>query len=98
LSHQLIRDLQMWSKLAITETDERPIRPLPTNGIMHTDTEDVGFGGTLDVERNPGDPRQWQDQRIWEWKDKAECIAVRELKAIRMVLMGTLRERVKRRE
>jgi hypothetical protein len=37
-----------------------------------------------------------QDQRIWTWKDREECILVRELKAIRMVLMGTLGERVKK--
>jgi hypothetical protein len=65
---------------------------------MHTDAADVGFGGTLDVEGNPGDPGQWQDQEIWEWKDRAECISVRELEAIRMVFMGTLGERVKKEE
>jgi hypothetical protein len=86
----------MWRKLASTETDGRPIRPLPTNGIMHTGAADVGFGGTLDVDGNPGHPRKWQDQEIWQWKDKAECVSVRELKAIRMVLMRTLGERVKK--
>jgi hypothetical protein len=86
----------MWKKLASTETDGRPIRPLPNNGIMHTDAADVGFGGTLDVEGNSGDPGQWQDQGIWKWKIKEECISVRELKEIRMVLMGTLGERVKK--
>jgi hypothetical protein len=43
----------MWSN---TETDGRPIRPLPNKGIMHTDAADVGFDGTLDVEGNTGDP------------------------------------------
>jgi hypothetical protein len=43
LSHQSIRDLQMWRKLASTETDGRTIRPLPTNGIMPTDAADVGL-------------------------------------------------------
>jgi hypothetical protein len=74
LSHQSIRDLQMWRKIASTETDGHPIRPLATNGIMHTDAADVGFGGTLDVAGNPGDSGQWQDQGIWEWKDRAVCI------------------------
>jgi hypothetical protein len=86
----------MWRKLVSTETDGCPIRPLPTNGILHAEAADVGFGGTLDVGGNPGDPGQWQDQGIWEWKDRAECISVRELKAIRMVLMATLVERVKK--
>jgi hypothetical protein len=62
----------MWRKLASTETDGRPIRPLSTNEIMHTDAADVDFGGTLEVERNTVDPEQWQDQGIWEWKDRAE--------------------------
>jgi hypothetical protein len=62
----------MWRKLEITETDGRPIRPLPINGIMHTDAADVGFGGTLDVAGNPGYPGQRQDQGIGEWKDRAE--------------------------
>jgi hypothetical protein len=84
----------MWRKLASTETDGRPVRPLPTNGIMHIDAANVGFGGTLEVEGNPGDPEQWQEQGIWEWKDREECILVRELKEIRMLLMGTLGERV----
>jgi hypothetical protein len=62
---------------------------------MHTDAADMRFDGTLDIAGNPGDPGQWQDQGIWEWKDRAECISVKEVKAIRMVLMGTLVERVK---
>jgi hypothetical protein len=78
LSHQSIKDLQMRRKLESTEADGRPIRPLSINGIMHTDAADVGFGGTLDVAGNPGYLGQWQDQRIWEWKDRAECISVRE--------------------
>jgi hypothetical protein len=97
LSHQSIRDLQMWRELASTETDGRPIRPLPTNGIMRTDAADVGFGETLDVDGKPGDPGQWQDQLIWEWRVGEECISVRKLKAIRTVLMGTLGERVKKK-
>jgi hypothetical protein len=62
----------MWRKLASTETDGRQIRPLSTNGIKHTDAADVGFGGTLDVAGNPGDPEQWQNQGIWEWNARAE--------------------------
>jgi hypothetical protein len=48
----------------------------------NTDAADVGFGGTLDIAGNPGDPGQLQDQGVWEWKDTAECISVRKLKAI----------------
>jgi hypothetical protein len=98
LSHQSIRDLKTWRKLASNEKDERPMRPLPTNGIMHTDAADMGFGGTLDIAGKIGDPGQWQDQEIWEWKYRAECISVRELKAIRMVLMGILGKLVQKEE
>jgi hypothetical protein len=56
----------MWGKLARTETDGRPIRQLPTNGIMYIDAANLGFGETLDVAGNPGDPGQWKDQSIWE--------------------------------
>jgi hypothetical protein len=63
---------------------------------MRIDAADVGFGETLEFEGSPGDPGQWQKQGIWEWKDREECISVRELKAIRMGLMGTLGERVKK--
>jgi hypothetical protein len=37
-----------------------------TNGIMHTDAEDVGFGRTLDVASNLEHPGKWQEQGIWE--------------------------------
>jgi hypothetical protein len=92
MSHQSIRDLQMWSKLASTETDERPIRPLSTNGIMHTGAADVRFGGTLDDADNPKDP-SGRTKGYGKWKDRAECISIREINSILMVLMRTLGER-----
>jgi hypothetical protein len=82
-------------ELASTETDEHPIRPLPTNEIMHADAADVGFGRTLDVARNPGCPGH-QGQEIWERNDRAECISLRELKAVLSVLMEMLGKRVKK--
>jgi hypothetical protein len=82
-------------RLTTVAAEGRPIRPLSTNGIMHTDAADVGFRGTLALTGGPGDPGTWQDQGIWQWEDRAECISVRELKAIRMFLMGQLGERVK---
>jgi hypothetical protein len=96
LSHQSIRDLQIWRKLASTETDGSPIIPLPTSGIMQTDAVDVVFSGTLEFSGNPGDPGEWQDQGIWQWKHREKFLTVRELKAIRMVLMRTRGERVKK--
>jgi hypothetical protein len=96
MSNQATRDLRTWMRLEMVAEEGRPIRPLGTNGIMHTDAADVGFGGTLALKGNLGDLRTWQDQGIWQWMDRAECSSVRELKAIRMLLAGQLGERVKR--
>jgi hypothetical protein len=57
-------------EIGVHRINGRPIRPLPSNGIMHTGAADVGFGGTLDIMGNPGDSGHWQDQGIWEWKDR----------------------------
>jgi hypothetical protein len=82
LSHQATRDLRMWTRLATATEEGRPIRPLATNGTLHTNAADVGFGGTPALNGNPGDPGTWQDQGTWQLRDRAECISVRELKAI----------------
>jgi hypothetical protein len=49
-----------------------------------------------DVAENPRVPGQWQDYGIWECQDRAGFL-VKELKEIRLVLMGTLGERVKKK-
>jgi hypothetical protein len=64
LSHLTTRDLRTWTRLATVAAEGRPIRPLATNGVMHTDAADVGFGGTLALNGNPSDPGTWQDQGI----------------------------------
>jgi hypothetical protein len=97
LSHQSHRDLKAWKQLAKEMGDGGPIRPLAPDGIKNTDAADVGYGGTLDVNGSPGDPGKWSDQGIRTWHDRAECISVRELKAIRMLHMGNLGERVQRK-
>jgi hypothetical protein len=96
LSHQATRNLRTWMRLATVATDGLKIRPFATKGIMHTDAADVGFGGTLALDGNTGEPGTRQDQCVWQWRDRAECISVRELKAMRMLLEGQLGERVKR--
>jgi hypothetical protein len=83
-------------RLATVAVEGRPIRHLATNSIMHIDAAHVGLGGTLALNGNPGDPGTWQAQCIWQWRDRAECISARELKATRMLLVGQLGERVKR--
>jgi hypothetical protein len=79
LSHQATRDLQTWMRLATEAEEGRPVRPLATNGIIHTNATDVGVGGTLAFICHPGDPGTWQDQVIWRWRDRAERISMREL-------------------
>jgi hypothetical protein len=69
LSHQAPMDLRTWKRLATVAAEGRPIRPLATNGIMHTDAAGVGFGGTLAFNGNPGDPGTWQDQGFWQWRN-----------------------------
>jgi hypothetical protein len=43
-------------RLITVQAKGQPIRPLSTNGIMHTDAADVGFGETLALTGEPGDP------------------------------------------
>lgn len=47
LTHQSVRDVGFWDKLSREELDERCIRPFSPTGSLHTDAEDVGYGGTL---------------------------------------------------
>jgi hypothetical protein len=75
----------------------RTANPPPRNERHHhTNAADVGIGGTLALNGNPGDPGTWQDQSTWQWRDRAECVSVREPEAMRMLLVGQLGERVKR--
>ena len=39
----------------------------------------------------------WCDQGVWDWKDRAESITNRELKAIRKIMQGTIGMEVQRR-
>jgi hypothetical protein len=96
LSHKPHRDLKAWQQLTKGMGDGRPIRPLAPDGITLTDAADVGYDGTLDVNGSPGDAEKWSDQDIWTWPDRAECISVRGLKAIRMLLVDNLGERAQR--
>jgi hypothetical protein len=95
LSHQSLRDLRTWQRLARAEKEGRRMHPPVPDGIMHTDAADVGYGGTLDREGQPGDQGAWESQGVWGWKDRAQSINVRELKAVRLLLQGTLGEKSK---
>jgi hypothetical protein len=69
---------------------------MPSHIALYTTSRIQQFGWTLALNGNPGDPGTWQDQGIWQWRDRAECISPRELKAIRMSLVDQMGERVKR--
>ena len=91
LSHQSITDLRKWRELSKTELAGRPMTPPRPTASIHTDAADVGYGGTLNVEDlSAGVPGKWKAQGIWSWKDRAQSISYRELKAIRMLLTGSL--------
>jgi hypothetical protein len=85
-----MRDLETWKGLAVCESEGRPILPLSTDGILHTDAADVGYGGTLSTSGNPGGDGVWKEQGVWAWTDREESISVRELRAVRLLLQGTL--------
>lgn len=59
----------------------------------------MGYGGTLNVQDlSPGVPGYWQAQGIWSWRDRAQSISYRELKAVRLLLTGSLGTEVTRGE
>lgn len=98
LSHQAIRDLGFWKRLAGPEIEGRPLVPPAAQAAMHTDAVDVGYGGTLnDRDLQPGAAGMWCDQGVWDWRDRAESITYRELKAIRKILRGTIGQEVRSR-
>lgn len=95
LSHQSIRDLAKWKHLSGQELKGRPMVPPAPTAAIHTDAADVGYGGTLNFsDLSAGTPGQWVEQGVWNWRDRAESISYRELKAIRMVLSGSLGRQV----
>jgi len=95
LSHQSLRDLKKWKDLSKQELQGRPIFPSTPTAAMHTDAADVGYGGTLNAEDlSPGVDGNWRAQGILNWRDRAESISYRELKAIRLLLQGSLGKNV----
>lgn len=95
LSHQSLRDLTKWRGLSKQELAGRPMVPISPTAALHTDAADVGFGGTFrNDDLRPGIDGHWKEQGIWSWKDRAESINYRELKAIRMLLQGSIGSRI----
>lgn len=66
------------------------VPPTPT-AAMHTDAADIWWGGTLNLEdMKPRTAGNWKSKGVWNWKDRANSIEYRELKAIGLLLMGSL--------
>lgn len=63
------------------------IVPPVEKAALDMDAVDVGYRGTLnDKDLRAGVAGMWCDQGVWNWKDLAESITYRELKAIRILL------------
>jgi hypothetical protein len=95
LSHQTLRDLRFWTRVTSKEREGRPIGPTLPEMSLCTDAADLGFGGTLGPKGRTGERGLWESQGVWGWEDRATHITYRELKAVRLLLMGNLGQRVK---
>jgi hypothetical protein len=40
--------------------------------MMHTDAEDIGYGGTLGQCGAAGKRGEWEAQGVWGWNERAE--------------------------
>ena len=95
LSHQSVPDLLKWQTLTREELAGRPMVLRNPTTAIHSDATDVGSGGALNSQDlHPGVSGQWQARGIWTWQDRAESISYRELKAIRLLLSGSLGKHV----
>jgi hypothetical protein len=62
------------------------VLPVPRT-IVHADASDIGYGGTLNYDdQTPGADGIFRAQGIWEASDRREIIALRELRALRLLL------------
>jgi hypothetical protein len=65
---------------------------------MHSDAADVGYGGTLGFNQEAGSPGLWAGRGMWEARDRAESITLRELRAVRLLLQRHFADYVRREE
>jgi hypothetical protein len=94
LSHQILRDLRVWQQIKGTEKKGRPIPPCRPDLYLHSDTADMGYGGTLGATGAPGECGLREVEGVWVSKDRSESITYRELRAVCMLLMGNLGEKI----
>ena len=91
LSHQSVRDLRFWRRLARSDLAGRPIAVVPLDASVHTDAAGLGYGATLNFnDLSPGVPGMYSTQGVWSWRERAKAITHRELRAIRLSLSRSL--------
>ena len=86
LSRAGIRDLQHWRSFAAGEG--RDIAEKPEDASLHSDASDLGYGGTWGRQLGPGTPGDHQGQGLWQAEERRLTISVRELRAVRLLLLG----------
>ena len=79
-----MRDLQYWRRF--TRGEGRDIIPPRPQCNLHSDVADVGYGGTLGTDLNPGSTGLWDCQGLWGPYERHNPITMRELRAVRMTL------------
>lgn len=97
-SLQSVRYLRFWRQLSSPSCDvifELPVRTHPVEAAMHTDSADMGYGGTLSTtDMTAGAPGMWVYQGAWAWQDRSDHITLRELRTITSLLIGHLGRRL----
>jgi hypothetical protein len=87
--------MKFWKRVTSKEREGRQIRPKSPEMSLLTDAADLGFGGALEPIGQLGDRGLCESQGVWGWEERAAHITYRELKAVLLLLMGNLGQRVK---
>lgn len=88
LSNAGRRDLEAWSTMLAG--DGRLICAGEPSWNLHTDAADVGYGGTLGTDLEPGSPGDVHVQAVWSPFLRLKSITMRELVAVRKTLQHDL--------
>lgn len=76
--------MRYWRSLGRGEA--RDLDRLDPQIAMHSDADDVGYGGTLGFEERKGQPGLWDGRGFWNAEDIVQSINVIELRAVRLLL------------
>ena len=81
-----LRDLNHWRSLEAGEG--RDIQERKCQVGFHSDASDLGFGGTWGRRLEAGTPGTYQGQALWCAQERSLNISLRELRAVRLLLLG----------